>query len=278
MERKVMNLSYHAFESDLHGINACDRECYEYPLVVNCAGRVERSFPFATSSKTGRSDIYLMYIVSGKLQIEGAEVAEGTLVIFGAKYPYRYSSASGDVAYLWVHFTGSYAESLLSELGFSKTPFVKKLSSDNLMDLRFRSLFERFERRGAYERQEQASALERILLEAARSAVYEKRGESALGASLRYIHDHYNTEIRIPELARMENLSNSRYVARFTSDIGKSPMQYIVELRLRYACDLLENTDMSVKEIASLSGYDDPHFFSKLFKKHIGLSPSEYRK
>ena len=38
------------------------------------------------------------------------------------------------------------------------------------------------------------------------------------------------------------------------------------------------HTGMSVKEVAALSGYDDPHFFSKLFKKHIGLSPSEYRK
>ncbi len=274
-----MNLSYHAFESRLHGINACDRESEEYPLVVNCAGRIERSFPFATHNKTGRSDIYLMYIVDGELQIGEIGAKAGTLVIFGAKYPYRYSyTGVDDVVYLWVHFTGSYAARLLVELGFSETPFVKKLASDNLLESRFRSLFECFEGKHVFERQELACALERILLEAARSAVGEKRGESRLGTSLKYIHDHYNSEIRIPELARMENLSNSRYVARFTSTVGMSPMQYIVELRLRYACDLLENTDMSIKEVASLSGYGDPHFFSKLFKKHIGLSPMEYRK
>ncbi len=274
-----MNLSYHAFESPLHGINACDRESNDYPLIVNCAGRSEISFPFATHNKTGRSDIYLMYIAGGELQIGDAAVGAGTLVIFGAKYPYRYSHTStDDVVYLWAHFTGSYAERLLVDLGFSKTPFIKKLPSDNLLESRFRSLFERFEGKSVFERQELSCALERILLEAARSAVGEKRGESLLGTSLRYIHDHYNSEIRIPELAKMENLSNSRYVARFTSAVGMSPMQYIVELRLRYACDLLENTDMSIKEVASLSGYDDPHFFSKLFKKHIGLSPSEHRK
>lgn len=220
-----------------------------------------------------------MYIVSGALQIEEISAEAGTLVIFSAKYPYRYShTGSDDVVYLWVHFTGSYAEPLLAELGFSETPFIKKLSSDNLLESRFRSLFERFEGRSIFERQELSCALERILLEAARSAAGEKRGESLFGRSLKYIHDHYNSEIKIPELASMENLSNSRYVARFTSAVGRSPMQYIVELRLRCACDLLENTDMSVKEVASLSGYDDPHFFSKLFKKHIGLSPSEYRK
>ena len=247
--------------------------------MVNCAGRSEISFPFSTYNKTGRSDIYLMYIVSGTLQIGEISAEAETLVIFGAKYPYRYSHTSSDsVVYLWVHFTGSYAEPLLAELGFFNTPFIKKLSSDNLMESRFRSLFERFERKSVFERQELSCALERILLEAARCAIGEKRGERELGASLKYIHDHYNSEIKIPELAKMENLSNSRFVARFTSAIGASPMQYIVELRLRYACDLLENTDMSVKEVASLSGYDDPHFFSKLFKKHIGLSPSEYRK
>lgn len=274
-----MNLSYHAFESRLRGINACDRASEEYPLMVNCAGRTESAFPFATHNKTGRSDFYLMYIVSGDLQIEEIKAGAGTLVIFGAKHPYRYSHTGADgIVYLWVHFTGSYADRLLSELGFSGTPFIKKLSSDNLLELRFRSLFERFERKSVFERQELSCALERILLEAARSVAGEKKSESRLGTSLKYIHDHYTSEIKIPELARMENLSNSRYVARFTSDIGMSPMQYIVELRFRYACDLLENTDMSVKEVAALSGYDDPHFFSKLFKKHIGLSPSEYRK
>lgn len=273
-----MNLSYHAFESRLHGINACDRESEEYPLVVNCAGRIESSFPFTTNNKTGRSDIYLMYIVEGELRIGEIKAEAGTIAIFGAKHPYSYShTGDRDIVYLWVHFTGSYAERLLSELGLSKTPFIKKLSSDNLLESRFRSLFERFEGRSVFERQERACALERILLEAARSAAGEKRGERLFGTSLKYIHDHYNSNIKIPELARMENLSNSRYVTRFTAAIGMSPMSYIVELRLRYACDLLENTDMSIKEVASLSGYDDAHFFSKLFKKHVGLAPSEYR-
>ena len=274
-----MNLSYHAFESRLHGISACDRESTEYPLVVNCAGRIERTFPFATHNKMGRSDIYLMYIVEGELRIGETEAGAGTLAIFGAKYPYSYChTGDRDIVYLWVHFTGSYAEKLLSDLGFSNTPFIKKLPSDNLLESRFRALFERFDSRGTFERQELACALERILLEAARSAANEKRGERLLGTSLKYIHDHYSSRIRIPELASMENLSNSRYVALFTSSVGMSPMSYIVELRLRYACDLLENTDMSIKEVAALSGYDDPHFFSKLFKKHIGVSPSEYGK
>ncbi len=224
-----MNLSYHAFESDLRGINACDRESGEYPLIVNCSGRMESAFPFATHSKTGRSDIYLMYIVEGALTIGDVTADAGTLAIFGAKYPYRYSHTGREgVAYLWVYFTGSYAERLLTDLGFAETPFIKKLSSDNLMELRFRSLFERFDGRSVFQRQELSSALERILLEAARSAVGEKRGGGILGASLKYIHDHYNSEIKIPELAKMENLSNSRYVARFTSVMGRSPMQYVV--------------------------------------------------
>jgi AraC-like DNA-binding protein len=75
----------------------------------------------------------------------------------------------------------------------------------------------------------------------------------------------------------MENLSNSRYVAIFTQCMGMPPVRYILELRLRYACQLLESTDMSIKEISALSGYSDPHFFSKQFKKYIGVSPRDYR-
>ena len=43
------------------------------------------------------------------------------------------------------------------------------------------------------------------------------------------------------------------------------------------ACELLESSNISVKQVGALVGYNDPHFFSKLFKKHVGISPSEYR-
>ena len=84
-------------------------------------------------------------------------------------------------------------------------------------------------------------------------------------------------DIRIPTLAAMEHLSTPRYNARFKEQLGISPTQYLLRLRMGAACDLLKNTELSVKEIATMCGYRDPYFFSRAFKAFTGSSPRTYR-
>ena len=55
-------------------------------------------------------------------------------------------------------------------------------------------------------------------------------------------------------------------------------MQYIVSLRITNAINLIENTDYNITEIANAVGYDNSLYFSRLFHKHTGMSPSEYKK
>ena len=59
--------------------------------------------------------------------------------------------------------------------------------------------------------------------------------------------------------------------------MGVSPQQYLIDLRLRNARDLLISTDLSISEVARSVGYDDPLYFSRLYRKHYGLSPRESR-
>jgi transcriptional regulator GlxA family with amidase domain len=75
----------------------------------------------------------------------------------------------------------------------------------------------------------------------------------------------------------MESLSNSRYITVFKENMGMSPSEYIINLRINVACDLLRNHDMSVKEVAASVGYDNAHFFSKIFKKKTGTTPKKYK-
>jgi YesN/AraC family two-component response regulator len=55
-------------------------------------------------------------------------------------------------------------------------------------------------------------------------------------------------------------------------------MDYLIHLRIQKACQLLDNTTLQVKEIAAVSGFDDPYYFSRIFKKVMGRSPVDYRK
>ena len=277
-----MHVSYYTNEpTEGLGINCLSRESNEYPIVVNCAGNFVTEIPFVTDNVSGREDFYLMYIDTGTVIFDMPDgkcsASTGNIIIFPPRYGYRYVfSGDSQLSYYWVHFTGSYAKRFLDECGFSELPLISDAGENNRIISRFYRIFEIYESRGSFFRQELACALERLVISAANSVVVRKK--RSFECSVKHIGAYYNTDLRVPELAKMENLSNSRYVSHFTEQFGLSPMAYIVRLRLNSACDLLENTDMSVKQIALLVGYEDPRFFSKLFKKHIGLSPVDFRK
>ena len=274
---------YYAFRDryELGNIHAGDLASEEYPILVNCAGNVVKKEAFATYNAGGRSDYYLIYIESGGMEVDlpkgRVSVKEGDVILFPPQYPYRYG-CTGNVAlsYLWVHFTGSYAGRMLEECGFDSLPFVKSVGGHHGACAGFRRMFEIFESSTRLQRQELACALERLLLDLS-LAMDGARGERGLERSLNYIHTSYHTDLRIPRLAQMEHLSNSRYVAVFKERTGLSPNQYVTDLRISIACDQLRNSEQSVKEIALSVGYADPHFFSRLFKKKTGVSPQKYR-
>lgn len=277
-----MSFSYHAFtDLSANGLNKCSRYSEEYPLIVNCAGNANFTFPFTTDNPTGREDYYLLYMFQGEMTVSlphGVErIRAGHAVIFPPHYHYVYKyDARAPMNYFWVHFTGSYAERFLQECGLRALPSLYDTGTDPQIATLFRELYDCFEFDSPLSRPKSASALERILLRLAEHV--QKKSESKhLERSLRVIHASYQTNLKIPELAALENLSNSRYIAVFREQMGMSPTAYIIRRRMSAACELLENTDISVKQAGALVGYNDPHFFSKLFKKHVGIWPSEYR-
>ena len=69
------------------------------------------------------------------------------------------------------------------------------------------------------------------------------------------------------------------YISKIFKDImGDSPINYLIRIRLSKAKELLENSKLSIKEISEAIGYKDPYYFSKLYKKYYGISPSKHRK
>lgn len=79
------------------------------------------------------------------------------------------------------------------------------------------------------------------------------------------------------ELADLAHLSPSRFSALFHQAVGTSPLNYLIQLRLTHAVHLLETTDLKIIGIAEECGFRNLSNFNRLFKQHIGLSPSELR-
>jgi transcriptional regulator GlxA family with amidase domain len=88
---------------------------------------------------------------------------------------------------------------------------------------------------------------------------------------------HLEQPLHVPTLAALANLSPSHYTALFKQHTGYAPIDYLIRLRMHWACQLLDTTNLPVKNIAASLGYDDPFYFSRLFKAVNEASPTEYR-
>ena len=85
-------------------------------------------------------------------------------------------------------------------------------------------------------------------------------------------------KISVEEIARSTYLSTTYVTKIFKEIINDTPINYLIQIRLEKAKELLREGKISIQDISKQIGYDDPYYFSKLFKKKYGLAPSEYRK
>ena len=92
-----------------------------------------------------------------------------------------------------------------------------------------------------------------------------------------YMSQHLNRPLQVATLAARVSISPSHFFALFKRRIGLAPMDYFTRLRMERACNLLETTSLSVKEVAAELGYEDPFYFSRVFKSVNQLAPSDYR-
>jgi len=93
-----------------------------------------------------------------------------------------------------------------------------------------------------------------------------------------YVEEHYTELIRLESLAERLNYSVSHISAVFKSETNYSLVEYVMQLRMKKAVALLKSTNVPLKEIAASVGYTDVHYFNRLFKRHLGISPGRYRK
>ena len=275
---------YYAYnEYKGQAIKESNRESADMPLILNCAGFFTSKHPFSTDNTRGRLDYYLMYIISGELTMFNGDIPieakAGDLIIYRANSRYSYTHRGGEtLSYFWAHFTGGEVESRLNEYSLECFPAIHSTEAQNHIPNRFRTIFDAFPKQDALRERELSALLERLLITASRSIIKNGERNGTLTNALRYIGANYSSDMRISDLAAIEHLSVSRFNYLFKKQIGMPPTKYILALRMSSAKELLTSTDLPVKQIGIMCGYDDPHFFSKAFKSFCGISPAEYRK
>lgn len=94
---------------------------------------------------------------------------------------------------------------------------------------------------------------------------------------LSFVHKNYNKQITLADIAKIVNLSERECLRCFKNTLGISPIQYILKYRISIAAKMLKENKESITSISDAVGFDSPSYFSKIFKRFIGITPTQYR-
>ncbi|TCL31962.1 helix-turn-helix protein [Anaerospora hongkongensis] len=106
---------------------------------------------------------------------------------------------------------------------------------------------------------------------------HSERGRDLVEQAVEYMQQYYMEPLTVAALARRYSLNSKQFAYLFQKHTGMAPLEYLIDHRVRRARELLYTTASSVADISLRVGYADPFYFSKLFKKRTGFSPSTLR-
>lgn len=259
----------------------------EHPLVRTAYPTDIGFFPKAASHyrerEEGADQYILIYCIEGKGVIEvGQEVYRlGTSDAFciprnrGHKY---YADTKDPWSIMWVHFKGENMEYF--PLDECRVVHINSRHSNNRMQVLFQILFRVLERNYTLGNFIYISQVLSLIL----SEVYfrEKVDESStqdrhVTMVIRYMYEHLYRNLTLDEISESIQLSKSYLNAIFKAQTGRSPVEFFIHLKMKEACKLLKSTDMYVYQVSAAMGYTDQYYFSRIFKKVVGMSPKDYK-
>lgn len=247
-----------------------------YPKTGHPAGY---SFNF----EAGRvlQEFQLVYITKGKGQfaserIQLSEISEGTMLILkpGEWHTYRPNETTGWESY-WVGFSGSVTENLITENQVIQIGYDEEIVG----------LYRKILEVSNNERPGYQQLLSGILIHLLAYLFYRKKDKNwkdkdvltKIDKARVIIREKINTTISPEELAASLNMSYTWFRRVFRQYTGLAPAQYITQLKIQKAKELLSVTTMPVKEIALELGYESIDYFSTQFRKQTGQTPTQYR-
>jgi len=211
-------------------------------------------------------------------------IRKNTILVIPAHTPHIYGATEADPwSIYWFHLKGEAVEQFIQSLDmYNSTIHVPATQAVRIIDL-FDQCYETLLYKGySFKHYLYVSQVLRYLLgiltllhgeshQDERKNVYVER-------SIQYMFEHVQSSLTLNELADHVSLSKPHFIHLFKQITGYSPIEYYLRLKIQRACQYLDLTDYSVKEISKNIGIQDPYYFSRVFGKIMGQSPSDYRK
>jgi len=267
------------------------RRCSSLPLVQQLYVTHIGSYPLAPNHfverKAGARQAILIYCLSGlgQLQLEDREfkVDKGSAILIPPNHPHVYSADRQDPwSIFWVHFSGTQVSDVSTVLGTNPDAPIVHVPDTRLVLQAFEDVYAclnyNFSDSGLLLMSSKLINLfSMIRLHRKHRHPRRQAAEDSVLSTIKFMRQHLDMNLTLNELAAQSGQSVPYYCRRFKERTDQSPMSYFIHLRLQKACELLVQTDLSVKDVAEELGYKDPYYFSRLFKKIEGCAPSQYR-
>lgn len=186
----------------------------------------------------------------------------------------------------WVHFHGHHAAEFIRHLALPRAEqpnLVMPIGIHSRLVSDFEALLEA--RESTYNINAYicaANQLRQILTHIALLQPLARHRQSGEGLDIERVHSlmqaRIHEQLDLDTLAETVNLSKYHFVKKYKEITGTTPINHFIQLKIERACHLLDTTNNHVNEIAFAVGYEDAYYFSRIFKKLMGVSPSQYRK
>lgn len=236
-----------------------------------------------TVRKEGYPYPQILYAVngSGTLLLDGKSVTipPCSALFMPAGYPHEYFP-DGDVWDIrWVVPCGYAADELLSEFRLTE-PRIYPLTDIKTLEHHFRKMHEALIGDQLYGNHRAAGYLYDFLIEFNRliTATAAPYTSPAVVRAIDHINKNYDRAISMEELCETAGVSKQHLCRLFRSALSARPMEYIAKRRIQEAKRLLSETELSVEQIAEQTGFCTGSYFTKLFRRYEGLTPSQFRK
>lgn len=238
--------------------------------------------------KNGCPDNILIYCLRGKgwyiIKDKKFEIGVNEFIILPANKEYmRYGSDEQDPwTIYWVHFSGRDMNIFNRSFGIGLFDGPQQIIFNEkgleLWDIMYKNLEMGFSK-------ENLANTNLCLYHFVATFLYpgkhvdEKKQDARdmIHETVLFMKSNLNCLLTLQEMAQQNNLSASHFSSLFRKSTGMSPLDYFIHLKLQKACLLLYSTNMKVKNVAVEIGYEDPYYFSRLFKKYMNVSPDQYR-
>lgn len=259
------------------------------PILDNLNIRHAGYYDFAKEHHTKRTsfeEYQLIYCVKGEgsLTIKGVKwaVKPGDVAICFKGLDHEYgANPENPWTIYWAHFDGKTALDFLNNMTLSPDKPVIKLSNKLQIIPYFMEIFDTL-KSGYHARNliNVSVCFQHILGLIAKDQQdrYNLQGNITINSVIEFMIKNVHSSLTLTEMAVTARMSKSNFCRIFHSNIGYSPMNYFIRLKMMKACELFETTNMRVNEIANKLDYTDEYYFSRLFKNIIGSSPREYRR